>query len=572
MIIRCERCSTLYELEETLLAPEGSQVQCTRCQAVFTAVPPRSQARPLATPPGAATPAVVLAQPEHPTAQARAPGGASSEPPAADPVPAWPHAAPAPAPEEPALVHQASPPEDPPAHGRAVEAPLAGGRAGGPAGPAASAGAPRSGGSGASIAPRPTRTGPNVYRRPAPSGLPMGGATRPAGAVRRGTVGAFEARAQLSTLWKKLLLPALGLALAGLVVGAFLLWRSRPDPEALRLRAEASARLAQDDAESLARGVRILDELLSRGPSEPGLEVERALGRLLQAAAQLEEAEPFEAQATAAGAERGRLLLEQPPGFEDGARLLAVEGARLDAEVAPRRKAAAALTAQATAELQRLASAPGGEAPAAGARAVAAALAGDPAEVARLAGLARLAGGDPWAELAEGWVELRPEGARDQALARLGALARARPELLRARFLLARAQAAQGRREEALTTLGGLLAANPRHERAQRFKSRLASPPPAPPPAAAAPAAPVRSPVPRPAGAGAGQAVTPRPAADTPPPPAAAAAAAPAPAAPAAPTPEPSGLAPLPEPTRIVMPPPGPPRPAPRAPETPGGG
>jgi len=39
VIIRCERCSTVYELDEALLAPEGSPVQCTRCQAVFTARP-----------------------------------------------------------------------------------------------------------------------------------------------------------------------------------------------------------------------------------------------------------------------------------------------------------------------------------------------------------------------------------------------------------------------------------------------------------------------------------------------------------------------------------------------------
>ncbi|HET7825361.1 MAG TPA: zinc-ribbon domain-containing protein, partial [Anaeromyxobacter sp.] len=47
MVIRCERCSTLYELDEALLAPGGSQVQCTRCQHVFTAFPPRAPGRTL---------------------------------------------------------------------------------------------------------------------------------------------------------------------------------------------------------------------------------------------------------------------------------------------------------------------------------------------------------------------------------------------------------------------------------------------------------------------------------------------------------------------------------------------
>ena len=70
MIIRCERCSTLYELDETRLAPEGSQVQCARCEAVFTARPP--------TPGGA------------PSSQA-APSSAATS--AAEPPPAPPHGA-----------------------------------------------------------------------------------------------------------------------------------------------------------------------------------------------------------------------------------------------------------------------------------------------------------------------------------------------------------------------------------------------------------------------------------------------------------------------------------------------
>ena len=47
MIIRCERCSTLYELDEGLLSPEGSAVQCTKCEHVFKAFPPRAAGRTL---------------------------------------------------------------------------------------------------------------------------------------------------------------------------------------------------------------------------------------------------------------------------------------------------------------------------------------------------------------------------------------------------------------------------------------------------------------------------------------------------------------------------------------------
>ena len=39
MLIRCDKCSTLYELEEDLLPPRGAPVQCSKCQFVFTAYP-----------------------------------------------------------------------------------------------------------------------------------------------------------------------------------------------------------------------------------------------------------------------------------------------------------------------------------------------------------------------------------------------------------------------------------------------------------------------------------------------------------------------------------------------------
>ena len=42
MLIRCESCSTVYQLDESLLPPGGAPVQCTRCQHVFTAFPPQA--------------------------------------------------------------------------------------------------------------------------------------------------------------------------------------------------------------------------------------------------------------------------------------------------------------------------------------------------------------------------------------------------------------------------------------------------------------------------------------------------------------------------------------------------
>jgi predicted Zn finger-like uncharacterized protein len=38
--IRCERCATVYELDEKRLPARGASVKCTRCQHVFRAVPP----------------------------------------------------------------------------------------------------------------------------------------------------------------------------------------------------------------------------------------------------------------------------------------------------------------------------------------------------------------------------------------------------------------------------------------------------------------------------------------------------------------------------------------------------
>lgn len=43
MLIRCEKCSTLYELDEKLLPRHGAPVQCSKCQHVFKAFPGSEQ-------------------------------------------------------------------------------------------------------------------------------------------------------------------------------------------------------------------------------------------------------------------------------------------------------------------------------------------------------------------------------------------------------------------------------------------------------------------------------------------------------------------------------------------------
>jgi predicted Zn finger-like uncharacterized protein len=53
--IRCERCATIYELDEKRLPPHGALVKCTRCDHVFRAAPPvpGSDAAPPPDVPGA---------------------------------------------------------------------------------------------------------------------------------------------------------------------------------------------------------------------------------------------------------------------------------------------------------------------------------------------------------------------------------------------------------------------------------------------------------------------------------------------------------------------------------------
>jgi len=47
VLIRCEKCNTLYELDEKLLPPSGAPVQCSKCQFVFKAYPgPREEPAP----------------------------------------------------------------------------------------------------------------------------------------------------------------------------------------------------------------------------------------------------------------------------------------------------------------------------------------------------------------------------------------------------------------------------------------------------------------------------------------------------------------------------------------------
>jgi predicted Zn finger-like uncharacterized protein len=434
--IRCERCSTLYELDETLLSPQGSPVQCTRCQHVFTAYPARGTARTAGGPPA-------HAPPERPDAP--------------------------------------SPPDE----------------------------------AGARRIPRPG--GPAVYRPPAPAAPAASPAVHRAPILKRDAVGAFEARLRWSHRLRWLV-PVAALALAAVAGTAILLVRARggPSREALRLREQAMALVAQDDLASLARAEEALQGL---GATEPELRAalaDAALARVLRASSGQEEGGGPSARALA---DRAR---------ED---LRALEG-EIGPDPAVRR-----------------------------ASAVGHALAGDREAATRVARSLRTEGGyDRWAELAEAIVEVEGDAAaRTRGLARLQALVAKSPELLRGRYLLAEAQAEAGRRQEALATLEALLAANPRHERARSFRESLSAPVPqaevaAPPP----PAAPREGTAPR--------AAAPAPAAAAPAP-AAAGEAQPEAEAEPGPTQSTAPLAPAPLPV-VVPPKPVPDRTAPGAERT----
>jgi hypothetical protein len=283
------------------------------------------------------------------------------------------------------------------------------------------------------------------------------------------------------------------------------MWQRRPDPETQRQRAEAMALIAQDDVASLTRALELLEPIQQGHHASSGAAGERGLARALLAAAQAEESEPLADRLAAASAEKARLEREQPPGFEDAQRALAMEVARLEVELAPKRQKLEAIQARAAEELRAVAAESKRARDAGRGQAVLAVLQSDSEEVARAAGLLRATGPDAWADLVDLWLAVRRDGAaRDQAIPRLGTLVAAHPELIRARIILARALVSAGRREEAISTVGRLLAANPRHERAQRLRAQLAAPAvvvvtPAPAPPPPAPGRPVLLPRPAPA-------------------------------------------------------------------------
>lgn len=372
MIIRCERCSTVYELEDGVLTPEGSDVQCAKCQHVFRVLPPSAGRTVQAMP-------------------------AAPEPP--------------------------PPPRPTPAPGTAPTA--------------------------ASVAPSATPARrPTVYRPP----ISQPSVAR-APVLRRDTVGTFESRLRWSHRWRWLA-PFLLVVAAG--IGAAVVYF--PGVTGPRGTEDARARALElalaDDVKSLEEAAAALQRIVDSTPEAHEARADRALVELLLAGA-----------------------LSEPE----------AKG--------PRRERARALATSASATLDDLARANLARPQVARARAIAGALSASGPEVKRLATAARAElPGDVFVTMAEHGVDVRAadRSARDRALDELELLLGRRPELVRARYLLAKGRALAGRPNEALAAAEDVLRRNPRHEGALGLREAMTRPPAtapiAPPGAGPAPA------------------------------------------------------------------------------------
>jgi hypothetical protein len=268
--------------------------------------------------------------------------------------------------------------------------------------------------------------------------------------------------------------------------------------------------------------------------------------------------------------ERERVRREALPGFEEKEQAAAADAVAIEGELRASEERGRALSTSARELLRGVQGEVGDTPEVVRARAALHAALGEDDALQKLARAEQDRGRrEPWVDLAQGWMDARdPERARrERSLVRLGALASSRPDLLRGRYLLARAEASLGRRAEALATVDGVLAANARHEGARRLREELTAPPPPPPaeqPSPAPPPAAKASPPARKAVPQSGAAASSAPPRPISPPPAPAPAEA-SPAVEPAPAPPPAGSAPQVTP-EAAPPPPAAPAPAPARP------
>jgi hypothetical protein len=310
----------------------------------------------------------------------------------------------------------------------------------------------------------------------------------------------FAKQVRTRSLWKWLGPLLVALAAAGGYAG----WRwfsSQVNPAALEKRQEGLSALARDDDGSLERAQASFAEARRIDPKLYQAEADRALAMLLLAGGIREDAASLESRFKELEAERSRLETEKPEGWQKRSAEVIERMKPLKAQLDPLHDKAGSLADQAYGALRVLAREHGEDVAVARALAVYYALDGNADQTARLVKNARIARqADPWLDLAEGAADVTASNSqvtRERAVSRLGPLAAANPQLLRARMLLARAQVDLLRKDAAVATLDGVLAANAEHERARRLKGELLAPPP---PKEEPAAAPEKAPPPRKAG------------------------------------------------------------------------
>jgi tetratricopeptide (TPR) repeat protein len=304
-------------------------------------------------------------------------------------------------------------------------------------------------------------------------------------------MGAFEARLKANARLRWLV-PLAVVTIVVLTVAGWMLLSGGVDPAAQRRHAEAMALVALDDITSLERASQALDELSRERSRIASVDADHALAQLLLATGLAEDVAPQAERLARKVVERDRAAASQPqpqaqpqpqpqpqPATPEALKVLTAEVEALRGQVEPRQAKARSLSDQAYAALKKLSGEREGDLSVARALAIHFASSGDREQALRFIRASGAGDRDPWIRLAEGWLDAREEGKepRERAVGKLTALVAAQPEIVRARFLLARTQAALGRREEAAATLDRLLAANPGHNRARRLREELVLPP-----------------------------------------------------------------------------------------------
>jgi len=286
---------------------------------------------------------------------------------------------------------------------------------------------------------------------------------------------ATRLRARRKRAW---MLPAAALLAAAAAGATWLVLRSRVDPAALALRAEAQALLLRDDRASLDAAVSKLAASATADPGYSAARADEALALLLLSDDAAEEARPPEDRFRALDAERVREESERSPGWEARQAQVVSRMRAAQAESQPMRARSRALREEALALLRPLARGRSPEVEVERALALYYALEGEFERAEQAAGRGS---DDPWIAFALATAGSRRRGAApsgEDAVVALERLAAAHPEMLRGRMSLARALVAAGRRDEAVTVLDGILATNVVHERAKALKAQILAPPP----------------------------------------------------------------------------------------------